>query len=273
MTSALLRLYRFLFLRRAFYRWHKGLFLLGLSGIGILNYPEKRLVPEERFLRGLFRGRTAATVLDIGAHQGSYAAQVMAAIPQAVVYAFEPHPKTFAHLVAAAERSGFHALNVACGDCTGSVTLYDYSAAEESGSEHASLYPEVITQAGRRETVYWNVPVITVDEFLQQRQIAQVDLLKIDTEGNELQVLQGASQALSQKKIDVIQFEFNDMNVASRVFFQDFYRVLPDYHFYRMLPDGLIPLGEYAPLLCEIFSCQNIVAIRGGVLTPHLARS
>ena len=266
MKALFLRFYRSLFLRRAFYRWHKGLFLLGLSGLGILNYNEKRSLPEERFLRDLFRGRSQATVLDIGAHRGSYASHLMAVLPAAVVYAFEPHPHTFPYLAANARRDGFQALNLACGDRQGAATLYDYGA-EEAGSEHASIYPEVIAKISGSDSLSWEVPVITVDDFLQQQRIARVDLLKIDTEGNELKVLQGACHSLSENKIDVVQFEFNDMNIVSRVFFKDFYRALPGYQFYRMLPDGLVPLGEYAPILCEIFSCQNIVAIRGGALT------
>ena len=62
--------------------------------------------------------------------------------------------------------------------------------------------------------------------------------------------------------IDLIHFEFNEMNVASRIFFKDFYDLLKGYRFYRMLPDGLIDLGEYKAYQMEIFGYQNIVAIR-----------
>ena len=268
----LLKIYRSLFLRRAFYRWHKGLFLLGLSGLGILNYNENRSRPEERFLRNLFQGRKQATVLDIGAHRGSYAAQVMAAVPSAVVYAFEPHPNTFPFLAASAEQLGFQALNFACGDCNGIATLYDYSK-EEAGSEHASIYQDVIPKSDGGEVLSWDVTIITVDDFLQEHAMARVDLLKIDTEGNELKVLLGASHAIAERKIDVVQFEFNDMNIASRVFFKDFYTALPGYQFYRMLPDGLVALGEYSPIICELFSCQNIVAIRIGALPAETLKN
>jgi hypothetical protein len=54
------------------------------------------------------------------------------------------------------------------------------------------------------------------------------------------------------------------MNVISRAFFRDFYTLLPDYAFYRLLPDGPVPLGEYSPILWELFASQNIVAVRRG---------
>ena len=85
-------------------------------------------------------------------------------------------------------------------------------------------------------------------------------LLKIDTEGHELEVLKGFEPYIRQNKVDLIHFEFNEMNVASRVFFKDFWEFLPNYDFYRMLQDGLIPIKNYNPVYCEIFAYQNIVA-------------
>lgn len=43
---------------------------------------------------------------------------------------------------------------------------------------------------------------------------------------------------------------------------KDFYDILPQYDFYRLLPKYLMPLGEYRALTHEIFAYQNIVAIR-----------
>ena len=85
-------------------------------------------------------------------------------------------------------------------------------------------------------------------------------MLKIDTEGHEFAVLRGASNLLKTGRIDVIHFEFNEMNVVSRVFFKDIWDFLPNYDFYRMLPDGLAQIKNYSPVFCEIFAYQNIVA-------------
>ena len=85
---------------------------------------------------------------------------------------------------------------------------------------------------------------------------------KIDVEGNEFSVLRGMKMALLSGKVNAIHFEFNEMNVMSRIFFKDFYDFLTDYQFYRMLQDGLVEIGEYNPLFCEIFAYQNIVAIK-----------
>jgi hypothetical protein len=104
------------------------------------------------------------------------------------------------------------------------------------------------------------VPVTTIDAYLEEEGWPHVALLKIDTEGHELRVLEGAAVALSRGLVDCIQFEFNEMNVISRSFLHDFRTLLSSHRFFRLLPRGVVPLrGE--PLE-ELFAFQNIVAVR-----------
>ncbi len=83
--------------------------------------------------------------------------------------------------------------------------------------------------------------------------------MKLDTEGHELEVLKGATGLISQDAIGVIQFEFNEMNVLSRVFLRDFYRLLEGYYMYRLDSNRLVPLYRYSSEN-EIFRFQNFVA-------------
>jgi hypothetical protein len=50
--------------------------------------------------------------------------------------------------------------------------------------------------------------------------------------------------------------------VVSRTFFRDFGALLPDYEFFRLLPDGPVALDSEPPFLGEIFAFQNIIARR-----------
>jgi hypothetical protein len=84
----------------------------------------------------------------------------------------------------------------------------------------------------------------------------------VDAEGHELAILRGAREAIVSRRVDVVQFEFNEMNIFSRVFFKDFYDALPGFAFYRMVTDGLAEIGPYQPRTHELFFLQNIVAIR-----------
>jgi FkbM family methyltransferase len=227
--------------------------------MGILNYHNDRDSGERRFLRDFLANRKAPVVLDVGANVGDYAAKVMTLVPAALLFAFEPHPKTFQKLKLASERYGFKAFNVGCGDENAKLNLYDY--ANGDGSVHASIYRDVIETVHCGKSVAHLVDVVRLDEFVERLNLKEIDLLKIDTEGNEMAVLKGFKRFIDMRKIRAIHFEFNEMNVVSRVFFKDFYDFLPGYEFYRALQDGLVPLKTYYPLTCEIFAFQNIVAV------------
>jgi FkbM family methyltransferase len=263
MTNVILTIYRALFAKRFFLKWNKLMFLLSLRGLGILNYENDSVSGEDHFIRQLGKERGGGEVFfDVGANVGNYCGKLKQHHPSANVFAFEPHPRNFAELSSRTQALGITSIQMGCSDVSGQLTLYDYKY-DDSG-QHASLYKEVIEQIHSSETVAITVDVTTIDEFAQQHKIEHINLLKIDTEGNELKVLLGAKNLLSKQRIDIIHFEFNEMNVASRVYFKDFVNLLEGFTFYRMLPDSLMPLKEYNPILWELFAFQNIVATRKG---------
>ena len=105
----------------------------------------------------------------------------------------------------------------------------------------------------------------TLDNFAKKEKIKKIDFLKIDIEGNELSVLEGAKNLIKGNKISLIEFEFNEMNAYSRTFFKDFINLLPNFKFYRIMPKGLYKLGPYKPITHEIFAFQNILAVKKGL--------
>ena len=55
-----------------------------------------------------------------------------------------------------------------------------------------------------------NVQTKTLDDFCLSENINNIDILKIDTEGNELNVLKGAERLLSKNKIMLIYVEISE---------------------------------------------------------------
>ena len=55
-----------------------------------------------------------------------------------------------------------------------------------------------------------NVQTQTLDNFCLEEKINNIDVLKIDTEGNELNVLKGAKKLLEQNKINIIYTEISE---------------------------------------------------------------
>ena len=236
------------------------MYLLCLNNLGILNYENQRLSGEHSFLDKLTKYfEKDAIVFDVGANVGRYSNYIAKLKPETKIYAFEPHPKTFKVLEKNSQLNGYTALQFGCGHKPTKLKLYDYK--ERDGSSHASLYKDVIQDIHDGNPTEHIVDVIDLDSFVIEKNISNITLLKIDVEGNEYAVLKGLKQSIDNDKVEIIHWEFNNMNVISRTFFKDFYVFLSKYDIYRMLPHSLIPLGEYKPIFCEIYVFQNLVAI------------
>lgn len=241
---------------------------IAYNNIGILNYENLGVSGEKlvitQILPGLLRSGKPV-IFDVGANVGEFSLSLIEAFPGAEIWAFEPNPNTYSVLLRRLDGCGVRCVNLGLGSRTGKLTLHTYSHDAVSG--HASLYRDVfkfyegygIKGADKLES--FECDIGTIDAFVEQNGIRQVDFMKIDVEGHELEVLKGALESLRTDKISAIQFEFTDCNVTSRVYLKDFYDLLNGFGFYRLNTLGLIPLGQYATRN-EIFQFQNILAIR-----------
>jgi FkbM family methyltransferase len=260
MMEHIYNLYTYIFAKSWLIKFNKLLFNLSIRGLGILNYKTKYQSGELDWLTRYLSSIEAPIVFDVGANVGDYSNEIIKRFPNASIYAFEPHPKNFVKLASLDIRI-LHCFNKAVGSQQEQILLYDYE--KNDGSSHASLYQEVIEEIHQGKSISYNVNVITLDSFCKEQQIQSIDLLKIDTEGNELKCLIGAKQLLKDGKINAIQFEFNEMNIISRCTFKDFWELLYDFNLYRLLPGGyLLEIRKYSPIFCEIYAYQNIVALK-----------
>ena len=64
--------------------------------------------------------------------------------------------------------------------------------------------------------------------------------------------------------------EFNEMNIASRVFLKDFFALLNGFDPFRLNKTMLMPLSPYESRN-EIFRFQNLIAVRRDI-SPYLVR-
>ncbi|MEM7462610.1 MAG: FkbM family methyltransferase [Pseudomonadota bacterium] len=198
---------------------------------------------------------------DIGSNEGNYAQELLDSFPNAEIHCFEPNPAQASRL-----KQRFHDHgNVKIVECAISdenadeLELYDYAISD--GSQHASLYKGVLTDQHKAAAVKSHaVRARKIDDYCQETGVTHVNFLKIDVEGHEFAALCGAKELLRKGSIDLIQFEFNQMNVYSRTFLKDYYDLLPDFGFYRLRKDGLIRMQNYSARN-EIFRFQNILAV------------
>lgn len=237
------------------------LMTLAYNSIGILNY-ENEVVSGERFfinkvLKDYLKGPNPV-LLDVGANIGKYAIALSREFPDAKIFSFEPNKNTFDILKQNVKEKA-ECINAGLGSELKTGKIYTYE--DSVTSEHASIYSDVFKVFHEaKKIVDLDFEMITVDNFCTQRGIKEIDLLKIDTEGNELEVLKGCGKMLSEDRIKIIQFEFGECDVFSRVFLRDFYEMLSNYRIYRLNSNSLIPLFEYKSTN-EIFRFQNFIAI------------
>jgi FkbM family methyltransferase len=168
-------------------------------------------------------------VLDVGAHLGNTTNQYLHHFPNARVWSFEPTPATCDRLRARfASEPRVEVRQEALGS---SRSIAPMMAA---GTSVMNRIVDHEDPDGR----YERVSVRTGDDFLAEAGLPEVDFLKIDTEGHDLQVLIGFTAALRRKAIRFLQVEAG-MNATNRrhVPIQHFMQFLEPlgYHLYRVL--------------------------------------
>jgi FkbM family methyltransferase len=237
--------------------------LLALRGIGIYNYTSFELSGEKWLIKHIVKkmGRDLI-VFDVGANIGNYAKEIVSmGVSVDKIFAFEPHPVTYTELRKNVSDIGqITPCNMALSNTKGEMSLFD--KAGNNGTSKASFSQEVFSEIYGLEAIEVKVNVDTLDDFCQSHSINYIDFLKIDVEGFELSVIQGAAEMIQNNRVGAIQFEFTQLNAIVGVFFREIYDLLsPNYKIYRMIPHGLMEIKEYDPTMCEIFGYQNYFAV------------
>jgi FkbM family methyltransferase len=200
--------------------------------------------------------RPGMTFVDAGAHVGQYSLLASGRVgPAGRVIAFEPHPVLRPVLRRNIRRAGCTNVTVsslALGRTSGRADLVLHPSANFGAS---SLRPDDAVAHLRRAPV----KVAALDNYLDRAGVAQVDLLKMDVEGAELDVIEGASHTLAANPGIVLVVEFlrdNPLPFGRTV--EDLEARLRELGFLllTLTPDGLRryePVGE---------DPVNVVAVR-----------
>jgi FkbM family methyltransferase len=151
------------------------------------------------YLSFVSRGDTA---LDVGANVGAHTVFLSHLVgARGRVIAFEPLPANVAALNETARRRARHTnitvIPVAVGDSGRTERM---ATLKVPGDDHtqASLAVQMSGSWERREFTEVEVPLVSLDRNAEVQSLQQIDLIKIDVEGGELDVLRGASQTLSR---------------------------------------------------------------------------
>lgn len=190
---------------RHFVRRESSLRLRNAVRVALGLYPRSL---RERFpdleMIGLHRG---AVVVDVGANVGDFSECVLAFQPWARLYLVEPLEETHPELRRKfGEYAGVMLDSFALGSEEGEreffVSRYDQASSflEIGTALETGAYGLDFTRKEVRR-----VRIRRLEDYLRERSLERVDLLKLDVQGFELEVLRGAGDALS--RIDWIYAE------------------------------------------------------------------
>ena len=148
----------------------------------------------------------ARTVFDVGANGGIYSLAALAAEPTASVHAFEPTPEIAERLRQTAQLNRLATLRVhqtAVSDQDGTALLRRCGA--DVGGNEGMNY--VVADPGGAEGE--RVPTVRLDTVCRQLRADRIDLLKLDVQGAEAAVLEGAQDLLAAGRVGWVFMELN----------------------------------------------------------------
>ena len=173
--------------------------------------------------RRLLLGHRVGTVVDVGAFVGDASARYRSLFPDATVYSFEPFADAYARLEARFRKDEFvRPQQLAMAERVGAVevrvdgeiaTAADESpspppgaAGEGSGSDAAppAADAEKTVAGAAAATTVERISITTLDAFCRERNLAGIDLLRLDLLGDEAAALRGAGDLLGRKAVMLI---------------------------------------------------------------------
>ena len=170
-----------------------------------------------RDLAWLLRRRPHPVILDVGANDGETVATFLRRFPDARILAFEPYAPLYQRL----RRRFRHAttvetLNVALGATSGTARLHLYSGHRMNSLLRLDADPANPMASGFAEKGSVSVPVATVDDVARERRLPRIDILKVDTQGYDLEVLRGAGSQLAARRVGAVLLEVNFVPMYER---------------------------------------------------------
>ena len=150
------------------------------------------------------------TIIDIGANIGYTILNFAKLVGhEGAIFGFEPDPINFErcnHNIVQNNFTNIHLSKCGLGESMGKFLLHVPSPQNRGGNR-------IINEKTEGETNV--IEVITLDDFVRQKQINKIDLIKIDVEGYELKILKGGESTLKKFK-PTLFIEIDDNNLKQQ---------------------------------------------------------
>jgi FkbM family methyltransferase len=140
-------------------------------------------------------------VFDVGANVGNFVHHFRETFSKPIIHAFEPDSRAFRELQANTAGISDITLNVGLGSQKGQLTFLVSNESPMSSflEPERSLWSKIARRV--------EVPVRTIDDYCREKQIHKIDILKIDTQGYDLEVMRGGESMMRAGRIQLLYTE------------------------------------------------------------------
>ena len=155
-------------------------------------------------------------IFDVGSHKGESIDYFIELKNLKIIYSFEPQKNIFFFLIKKYKKNKKIFLNkIALSNKENYKDFYinDLSSTSTfSKLDKNSLWLKIKNKIiNKKNSIIKKIKIktTTIDIFIKQKKIKKIDLLKIDTEGHELEILNGAKKTIQDGKIRYILIEIH----------------------------------------------------------------
>jgi len=257
-------IYVFIFGRKKMQFFNNILLSLALNAKGYKNFGNFAQTGEKKFIQSITKDLMVC--LDVGANVGKYT-QLLLSETNSEIISFEPLKEAFKELQKIENEypNRLKVFNYAIGEESANLEL-NFS---DEKSEKATFSNDIdkLSFFDHEKNKKVMTDVVTLDSFFLENSSLinkkDIDLIKIDTEGFELEVIKGAKNTIENKRPKYIQLEFNWHQLFKNHSMYKFSKYLTNYELFQILPFGkkLIKVDPTRPET-NIFHLSNFVYIR-----------
>ena len=153
--------------------------------------------------------RGEPVIFDVGAHIGSVTEKYRKLFPLASIYCFEPFPKSFEQLKSnIADDPRTIAYRIAMSDTKGKAILNVNTSTMTNSLLHTDIRGEFYWGEALLNTIdEEEIDTISIDCFSEENKINFIDILKLDVQGYEFAILNGAKKMLFSQSVSLIYTE------------------------------------------------------------------
>jgi FkbM family methyltransferase len=180
------------------------------------------------------------TIIDIGANIGQYALAAHRFYPNSQIYSFEPVPICYKQLQENTKAiSNIHSYNYALGNQNREITFFQNAHTHASSALNVSKYQmDNVPKTKNFQEI--KVKCLKLDDFPFEHNLLTPILLKLDVQGYERNVLEGASSFLQKVNYIILEMSFIAM-YDNEPLFDEMHSYLKEKGFKLVAPIGALP--------------------------------